>query len=98
MYPLTFLQALRKVLHAVFRSDADGIGQLVIFFFKDQLAYGRRELHDLDRRHAADARLDALKQFLSHNAFHVEGNRRTNRSVHLFWKQVENTTNRGRSA
>ena len=55
----------------------------VVLFFENQLADRRIEGHDLDGRHAADARLDRRQQLLGDDALHVEGDRAAQGRVHL---------------
>jgi hypothetical protein len=84
------LQAHREVLHSLLGANPDGVGQLGVLPFQHELANDRGEHHDLDRRHASHPRSDRGEQFLSHDGFHVEGNRAADGSVEFLREQVQN--------
>ena len=92
------LEAHGEILHTVFGSNADGIGQFCVHPFQHELANHGCKRHHLDRGHAGHPFFNRLEKFLGDNALHVEGDGAANRAVHRIGKEVENTPDRGRCA
>ena len=63
------------------RASADGIGELLVFVFLDQLLDHRVDDHDFIGRHARHARFDALDELLSHDRAQVEAHALAHRAV-----------------